>query len=366
MTLNDILKIISEIVGQKEMEVFRRENIPAETAYLYVVSNGNHILQIGKTSGGKNSGRLVSLLRGARPAMHNKSFIVGLADAVLDEKNRFFIFRCPIGKDVSELEIKVHNKLGINTNSTSAVLIAGRPAGSISTVNKWLWDKFLNSDIYKNLSASEKQASQALYNLIDHEVVYVKRQSGSTQPYRSGDILNGNILKNANFLGYANLWQKMCDNYFQYTSYYLLDHTNYVKFLNNDDKEIVVHLQERKRTDVDDVIDVDIEISKAQLERAKKMIDTNEKERLKCKTADIQLETNHENYILIITRPLERGDKISEMLASINDEIIILNNLIKCDRSTSPIKYKTDFPSCYVQLSKTGYKNKGARWIDKD
>src|SRR5690606_14488284 len=159
--------------------------------------------------------------------------------------------------------------------------------------------------------------------------------------------------------------------YFQYTDHYLLNSTEYQYFLDHYDDTAGVQISrtisKTSERVVNDLIDIDLEINRSQIEKALLLLVEDSKVFEERKTADIQIETNSPNHIFLITRPTQGNrNKVLDILSRVNDEVIILNNLEICNRTTQPIKYKTDFPSCYIQISNRGYKNGGKRWIDKD
>ena len=57
-------------------------DVPKGTPYVYIITNKNDILQIG-SSNQVGRGRLAALMHGVRPQIHNKSFIVGIAEQVM-------------------------------------------------------------------------------------------------------------------------------------------------------------------------------------------------------------------------------------------------------------------------------------------
>ena len=69
--------------------------------------NGDHVLQIGKSKA-KTSSRLHSLLAGARPGIHNKSFLVGLAPEAFGNKNQIYYSE---SKDATKDEVEIHRLL---------------------------------------------------------------------------------------------------------------------------------------------------------------------------------------------------------------------------------------------------------------
>ena len=397
--LAKVKEVISKYLPkQSSLDIYSRADIPKQCPYIYVIHNSGNILQIGQTTGGENGGRLVSLLPGAKPNTHNKSFIVGLANSVLKESNQFLLYKNTSQHKVDVLEKKIHSDLGIHTNKTPATFIEGNQFQSIKDINHYLWESFVESSHYNKLQSNEKLMAHDLVKLVSDYRAVIHRRNGKKTTYSSGDILSGNILMNLEFLFFTNLWEKMTNHYFQYSDYYRLSNQEYEDSVKSyqsifqltdrikgnkiycSPEDTVFQAQIRRvdseikrqknRETYDDVLELDLFIQREQIEKAREILTSDNETMKQAATADIFIETNIPFYIFLITRPLARGgDKVKEILCQLDTsfkglETIPLDNLQKCDRNSPPIKYKTDFNQCYIQVSPSGYKKKGKRWID--
>jgi hypothetical protein len=381
MELAEILKVMKEVTGSEPIQICNRDQIPKNTPYIYIVYNGENVLQIGKTKGGDNGGRLVSLINGARPSIHNKSFIVGLASAVFGNKNEYCLFRIVKNTNVEDAEKQIHNKLGVETNSNACVFFEGTHCKSMKEANKYLWDKFLQSNDYTLLERNEKVMAKELFEIVDSCKVEVIRGTGRSQPYSSGDILTGNIICSLGVHSFTNLWQKICKSYFVYTDYYRLSENEYTKevenyktifteqarssgVLRNSSQPAIRQNTINQVHDVDSLIlDLDIVIRMEQLEKAKAILETNQIIYNECKTRDMIFETNHPHYILLITTPTKSDSKIDEFLSRFdNNNEIILSNLAKTNK-TEKRQFFTNVGSCYIEYRARGFRCDSPRYI---
>lgn len=195
-------------------QVFSLNQTPV-TDYIYVVTNDDDVLQIGKSSPSKK-GRLKKVFKGEIPQKHNKAFICGIFPVLSGIDNEYFALPLSTDQNKKTVEAQIHTALGINTDNDAATLIDTLGITGIVDIHLELWDRFKRNQIYIGLDQQEKEMALELLELVTYAKSQITRTSGTVVPSTQGDNLEGNILKCLDKRYLTTIWLKMCNSYFRY------------------------------------------------------------------------------------------------------------------------------------------------------
>lgn len=342
--LTDYLGAMAKGAGQQPREVFGPSDVKINAGYIYAVVNGDHLITMGKsnqTSGRRSRGRLVSLFPGARPAIHNKSFLVGMAPVAFGPKNRYFISETTGPEDAEKI---AHKELGITTNAMPAVVLFGKVQDSIAEASRSLFSRALES---LKPDAAEEKGFNKVFDLVLSGLAF-RRSNGNLAKYSSGDVLAGSNLRAAGKLYLAPIWQTLCRRHFQYTERYL-------KIASGATRPTCLSLKERvdlrdseQTPDLDGVRSLVLEepiiVRAEQLKSAAELVDSRGDD---YKTKDFQFETNQAGIVFVIEKPgARKGAKLREILADIGSKGLITEELEPSNHKEKS-QYYSEYGSCY-------------------
>lgn len=352
---HEIIKLAEEVTKTKAQEITNSSEIPTDTSYIYIVTNGEDVLQLGKTmpsKGTKSKGRLLSLLKGSPPSIHNKSFIVGLAEVALNKPNKFYILEV---KDSDVIEKVIHTRLGIRTNRDACVFIDNRHWASIKDSEKHLFELFKNSQYFKNnFNGGDSSLVELVFCIVKSGLKF-KRDSGKTAKYQSGDVLSGSVLLSADYIKLAPVWQKMCRNYFKYSDYYL----NLAKstILKTEIKTHAIQLEVQGEEDEFEhpVLNFSppLTVKYSQLLAAQNTLVRNSSQFL---TKNFTFETNYQIYIFVVEKPGKNISKIKDILQDLKLTDLEFHELELTGRANET-QFKTGLGSCYFETRVRGFAN---------
>ncbi|MBK9321662.1 MAG: hypothetical protein IPM97_01660 [Bdellovibrionaceae bacterium] len=332
MKASEVLAKVTKLIkGSDLMLIHSLEEIPKCQPYLYLVINGDNVLQIG-SSDQKSRGRLAALFRGVRPQIHNKSFIVGIAENIFGYKNEFYLIKCDEAKSSEKI---VHAEVGISTNRTAATILDGKTDLTIAEVHKLLIDKYLEK--YRPIDKERKLISDLQEKL--KSGIAFKRKNGKKARYRSGDILAGSNLFAIGRLDLADLWQRMNAGYFKYTERYLgckasspLPEVEFSIDQDSENEELVEDLSES------------IIICYRQFVKAKEVLKENPNDFV---TNNINFQTNNCEFVFEIEKPNSNKNKIDEILNHLNGKDLEIESLVLTG-SERGNQYYGLFGGCYL------------------
>jgi hypothetical protein len=325
-----------------------------------MISNGKNILQIGRSDPGHGSkGRILSLLRGSKPSIHNKSFLVGLAEQIFQEENKAYISET----DNMRAENIIHTTLGVHTNSTACVFIDGSHLGSIFEAQEYFFNKFIEKSKATASSNFESHAAYwAIYKLVQ-EGIRFQRSNGQPAAYRQGDVLTGSNLRSIGQLHLAKYWEEMTGHYFVYSDYH--KHVSFEPKLNLVVKKVAKSPDSMPAPSESDYgiwnPPESIVVKNDQLVIAAELVRKFSKE---LSTKNLYLETNQSYVVFEIEKPSRDPDKIRNILKSIGNHDVIVSQLLRTGKEKVEQYIGDDWGSCYYVVKVNKYQNKGFNYID--
>lgn len=178
---------------------------------VYMVTNGPHVLQIGKGSGN----RMSKVMRGALAGKHNKAFICALAEAVFGHPNEYCYVDVGTRESAVDAERRIHSGMGIHTNRSAATWIENVSMDSMEQVHGWICALARKSSTYSQLDSVERQMAEELFDLITYGEAFIKRRNTIVRSCQ-GDLLEGNILMKLQKNYLINILDRLSNNYFRY------------------------------------------------------------------------------------------------------------------------------------------------------
>lgn len=189
----------------------RTAEVP-EGEFVYLVRNGEDVLQLGKGDGT----RVRKVMRGGLAGKHNKAFVCAIGELVLGRPNGYALLPVPSKAEADAIEERLHRRLGIARNREGATLIGGIEARSITGLHEALWARAKTTDAYRALDPVERLMAEELFELVTYATTRVRRSSGNVISSRQGDNLEGNILMNVGRRYLANVFTKLSGDYLRY------------------------------------------------------------------------------------------------------------------------------------------------------
>ncbi len=187
------------------------EDIPPGE-YVYLVSNGENVLQLGKG----DQIRVRKCTRGGLAGKHNKAFICAVGELVLGRPNSYVLLRVPSKDHADAIEEQLHRHLGIVRNRDGATLIAGINERSIIGIHQALWARAKVTDSYRALEPVEQQMAEEMFELVTYATSRVLRSSGKVVSSVQADNLEGNILMNLGRQYLTNVFMRLTRQYLRY------------------------------------------------------------------------------------------------------------------------------------------------------
>lgn len=178
---------------------------------VYAVTNGPHVLQIGKGS----NNRMSKVMRGALAGKHNKAFICSLAEVVFNDRNEYCYVDVGTKENAVNAEQRIHAGMGIQTNRDVATWIHNVPMNSMEQVHRWMCNQVRSSRLYSQLDSVEQQMAEELFDLITYGVAFIKRRNTTVRSCQ-GDLLEGNILMKLQKSYLISILDKLSNSYFRY------------------------------------------------------------------------------------------------------------------------------------------------------
>jgi hypothetical protein len=204
--------LLQKLLEMREEVIYRSSasDVREKGKYVYMISNGSNVLQIGKGKGK----RMTKCMREGLAGKHNKAFICAIGELVLGQPNTY-TYVVPKHNRVKDLEIMLHKCVGINTNQECATLIEGIECRSMLGTHQALWALAKDTARYKMLDSVEQEMAEELFELVTYATVKIQRTSRVVSSHH-GDNLEGNILKKINKNYLSNVFMKLTDNYLRY------------------------------------------------------------------------------------------------------------------------------------------------------
>ncbi|HZH13877.1 MAG TPA: hypothetical protein VE057_05900 [Archangium sp.] len=182
--------------------------------FVYLVSNGENILQLGK---GDND-RVKKCTRGGLAGKHNKAFICAVGELVLGRPNSYALLRVQSKDCADVIEKKLQTDLGITRNKDGATLITGVDARSIVGIHEALWTRAKSTNAYRALDSVEQLMVEEMFEIATYATSRILRSSGRLISSKQADNLEGNILMNLGRRHLANIFMKLTGQYLRYRS----------------------------------------------------------------------------------------------------------------------------------------------------
>lgn len=186
--------------------------------FVYLVANGENILQLGRGDGA----RVRKCTRGGLAGKHNKAFICAVGEMVLGSPNSYALLKVPSKDDADAIEERLLAALGITRNRDGATLVVGIAARSIAGIHEALWNQAKDTDAYRALDSVEQLMAEEMFEMATYATSRVLRRSGKVVPSTQADNLEGNILMNLGRSHLANVFMKLTGRYLRYGPKHLL------------------------------------------------------------------------------------------------------------------------------------------------
>lgn len=186
-----------------------------EGFYVYMVSNGHDVLQIGHGQGA----RLSRVMRGGLAGKHNKAFICAAGETVLGRSNEYRFVRMPTKGEAEAAERRVHQALGIRTNAECATWISGFSGTEYVEIQEQLWERLKLTPEYRALGEIEKRMAEDLFELVTYPRDRIRRRYPIRVPAAQGDNLEGHILRSLGVPYLIVVFEKLTNRYLRYLTH---------------------------------------------------------------------------------------------------------------------------------------------------
>ena len=187
------------------------QDAPRHGYHVYLVTNGEELLQLGS---GKNR-RMQGCLRGGLAVKHAKAYVCALAEVAFGRPNQYLYLECESKEEASRIERTALAELGIQINVQCASLIQelnfGQPC-SIREVTLHLFQLILTTEKWRTLTEPEQRLSRELCNWVVNETFTPSHGVRVTR----GDLLQGRTLEQAGLTHLIAPFLKLTDNYLRY------------------------------------------------------------------------------------------------------------------------------------------------------